>query len=71
MIEHRSAVNLVRAEQLIYQMTPQDRVYQGFSIAFDASVEEVWMAFYNGAALVIATHEMIHAGKEYHETYMS
>jgi len=37
-------------------------VFQGFSIAFDASVEEIWLAFFAGATLVIGTHDMVHAG---------
>ncbi|HWH70543.1 MAG TPA: amino acid adenylation domain-containing protein, partial [Candidatus Sulfotelmatobacter sp.] len=61
-IEHRSVCHLVRAEAQIFQVQPQDRVYQGFSIAFDASVEEVWLAFYAGATLVVGTQEMVHAG---------
>ena len=61
-IEHRSAAHLVRAEQWLYGVRPDDRVYQGFSLAFDASVEEVWLAFSTGATLVTATPEMAHAG---------
>src|SRR3989475_4546093 len=41
MIEHRSACHLVGAEGRIFDVRPEDRVYQGFSLAFDASVEEV------------------------------
>ena len=61
-IEHRSACHLVEAEGQLFQVRPEDRVYQGFSIAFDASVEEVWLAFYSGATLVAGTAEMVHAG---------
>lgn len=61
-IEHRSAAHLVRAEQWLYGVRADDRVYQGFSLAFDASVEEVWLAFSTGAMLVTATPEMAHAG---------
>lgn len=61
-IEHRSVCNLVRAEARLFQVTDRDRVYQGFSIAFDASVEEVWLAFFAGATLVAGTSEMVHAG---------
>jgi non-ribosomal peptide synthetase component F len=41
---------------------PQDRVYQGFSLAFDASVEEIWLAFFAGATLVAGTREMVYSG---------
>lgn len=61
-IEHASACNLVRAEGKLFQVEPHDRVYQGFSIAFDASVEEVWLALFSGATLVVGTPEMVHAG---------
>lgn len=64
MIEHKSACHLVRAEQQIYKITPDDRVYQGFTLAFDASVEEVWMAFFNGAALIPQTEQMKKAGPD-------
>jgi non-ribosomal peptide synthetase-like protein len=61
-IEHRSACHLVRAEGGIFQVQPGDRVYQGFSLAFDASVEEVWLAFFAGATLVAGTREMVRSG---------
>jgi len=61
-IEHRSVYHLVRAEGEIFRVQPADRVYQGFSIAFDASVEEVWLAFCAGATLVAGSAEMVRAG---------
>ncbi|MDP4197466.1 MAG: amino acid adenylation domain-containing protein, partial [Bacteroidota bacterium] len=61
-IEHKSVCNLVRASQNIYKIKPEDRVYQGFTVAFDASIEEIWMAFGHGAALVLQTPEMQKAG---------
>ena len=61
-IEHRSACHLVRAEGQIFGVGPDDRVFQGFSIAFDASVEEVWLAFFAGAALVVGTKAMVQSG---------
>ena len=61
-IEHRSACHLVRAEGALFNVRPTDRVYQGFSIAFDASVEEVWLAFFAGATLVVGTREMAQSG---------
>lgn len=61
-IEHRSVCHLVRCEGEIFRVRPEDRIYQGFSIAFDASVEEIWLAFFAGATLVVGTEEMVHAG---------
>ena len=61
-IEHRSACHLVRAEAKLFQVQPSDRVYQGFFLAFDASVEEVWLAFSAGATLVVGTKEMVRSG---------
>jgi hypothetical protein len=40
-IEHRSVCAFIRAERKLFNVEPSDVVYQGFSIAFDASVEEV------------------------------
>ena len=58
-IEHRSVVHLVRAEQRLFPIVASDRVFQGFSIAFDAAVEEVWLAFAAGATLVCGTKQVI------------
>jgi non-ribosomal peptide synthetase component F len=63
-IEHRSVCHLVRAEAEIFHVQPADRVFQGFSIAFDASVEEIWLAWFAGATLVIGTQELMQAGPE-------
>ena len=52
----------MRAEGKLFQVQPDDRVYQGFSLAFDASVEEVWLAFFAGATLVVGTEEMVRSG---------
>src|SRR5215813_12754400 len=64
MIEHRNARSLVQAEGHIYATRSEDRVYQGASLAFDLSVEEVWLAFHAGATLVAATPEMERAGPD-------
>ncbi len=64
MIEHRNAWRLVQAEGQIYAARSEDRVYQGASLAFDLSVEEVWIAFHAGATLVAATPEMERAGPD-------
>ena len=57
-IEHRNAVNFVKALQTVYKLDSHDRVYQGFSIAFDASVEEIWGAFSLGGTLIVPSEEI-------------
>ena len=58
MIAHRNAAAFVKTLSTVYKVTPQDRVYQGFSVAFDASVEEVWAAFAIGGTLVVAPEDV-------------
>lgn len=61
-IPHRCACHFVNAEAQVLKVTPEDRVLQGFSIAFDASVEEFWLAWKNGAALVPADADLLRSG---------
>ncbi len=58
-ISHHSATHLVRAEQRLFAMRQSDRVFQGFSLAFDAAVEEVWLAFAAGATLVAGDKDVM------------
>lgn len=63
-ISHRNVVHLVRVEGEMFQVSEMDRVFQGFSLAFDASVEEVWLADHSGGTLMVGTSEMIRSGPE-------
>jgi non-ribosomal peptide synthetase-like protein len=63
-VTHRTVCHLVRAESQIFGVTHQDRVYQGLSLAFDAAVEEIWLAWFAGATLVVGTKQMSVAGPE-------
>jgi non-ribosomal peptide synthetase-like protein len=58
MIEHRNVVAFVKSLQTVYRVTADDRVYQGFSTAFDASVEEIWAAFSRGGTLIVPTEDV-------------
>jgi non-ribosomal peptide synthetase-like protein len=51
-IEHASICNFVRVAAVSYGYQRQDRVYQGMTIAFDFSVEEIWVPWMSGATLV-------------------
>jgi len=51
-INHASICNFVRVAAEVCGITPQDRVYQGPTIAFDFSVEETWIPWASGATVV-------------------
>lgn len=51
-IEHASICNFVRVAAEVYGYERHDRVYQGMTIAFDFSVEEIWVPLIAGATLV-------------------
>ncbi|WKW49563.1 Pls/PosA family non-ribosomal peptide synthetase [Rhodomicrobium lacus] len=57
-ITHRNALAFVKAMKASYGVKRSDRIYQGFSVAFDASVEEIWAAFSTGATLVVPTEDI-------------
>ena len=53
-ISHRSICHFLRSENEVLGVHESDRVYQGFSVAFDMSFEEIWIAYLAGATLWIA-----------------
>ena len=67
-VTHRSAAALVDAEARLFlrgsPIGPGDRVLAGLSVAFDASCEEMWLAWRHGAALVPAPRALVRAGTE-------
>jgi non-ribosomal peptide synthetase-like protein len=64
MTEHGHAFKFVHAFNEVCGTSPQDRIYQGFSLSFDGSVEEIWMAYSNGSALVVGNRETPRFGNE-------
>ncbi|OLZ59390.1 peptide synthetase [Streptomyces sp. IMTB 2501] len=49
----RSSIgNFVRVVSPVYGIRPSDRVYQGMTISFDFSIEEIWPTWAAGATLV-------------------
>ena len=65
-VTHRSAAAFVDAEsRLFLQDAPLgvgDRVMAGLSVAFDASCEEMWLAWRYGACLVPAPRALVRTG---------
>ncbi|MEE9602275.1 MAG: amino acid adenylation domain-containing protein, partial [Thermoguttaceae bacterium] len=51
-IQHASICNFVRVAAEVYGYRSDDRVYQGLTIAFDFSVEEIWVPLIVGATLI-------------------
>ncbi|MFB9907644.1 Pls/PosA family non-ribosomal peptide synthetase [Allokutzneria oryzae] len=64
MTEHRNVTRFVAAFNETCATGPGDRVYQGFSLSFDGSVEEIWMAFSNGSTLVVPSPDAPRFGSE-------
>ena len=67
-VSHRSAAAFVDAEARLFLPTeplgPNDRVLAGLSVAFDASCEEMWLAWRNGACLVPAPRSLVRSGMD-------
>ena len=65
-VTHRSAAALVDAEARFFlqpaPIGPGDRVLAGLSVAFDASCEEMWLAWRNGGCLVPAPRSLVRSG---------
>ncbi len=60
-VSHANICHLLRAENAVLGVTEQDVVYQGFSPAFDMSLEEVFISYLVGATLVVAPPELARA----------
>ncbi|ESY17275.1 Pls/PosA family non-ribosomal peptide synthetase [Mesorhizobium sp. LNJC394B00] len=63
-ITHQSFVNFIHVAAASYGYRPGDRVYQGMTIAFDFSSEEIWVPFVAGATVVPAPGQMPLVGEE-------
>jgi len=58
-ISHGSICHFLRAENELLGVRAADRVYQGFSVAFDMSFEEIWISYLVGATLWIAPPTLV------------
>lgn len=58
-INQGAICHFLRSENSLLGITQTDRVYQGFSVAFDMSFEEIWISYLVGATLWIAPKELV------------
>jgi non-ribosomal peptide synthetase-like protein len=58
-VSHANICHFLRAANDIYGFTSSDVVFQGASVAFDLSMEEIWIPLMVGATLHVATPAMI------------
>ncbi|WP_280697511.1 Pls/PosA family non-ribosomal peptide synthetase [Kitasatospora sp. GP82] len=67
-VTHRSAAAFVDAEAALFlrdePIGPGDRVMAGLSVAFDASCEEMWLAWRHGACLVPVPRAQVRSGAD-------
>ena len=67
-VTHGNAAAFVDAEANLFlrdePLGPGDRVLAGLSVAFDASCEEMWLAWRHGACLVPAPRAVVKTGPE-------
>ncbi|MFF4906987.1 Pls/PosA family non-ribosomal peptide synthetase [Streptomyces sp. NPDC001260] len=67
-VSHRSAAAFVDAEAALFltddPVGPGDRVMAGLSVAFDASCEEMWLAWRYGACLVPVPRSQVRSGAD-------
>ncbi|MFF1720126.1 Pls/PosA family non-ribosomal peptide synthetase [Streptomyces sviceus] len=67
-VSHRSAAAFVDAEAALFltedPIGPGDRVMAGLSVAFDASCEEMWLAWRYGACLVPVPRSQVRSGAD-------
>lgn len=58
-ISHRNICHFLRSANDLYGFQPSDICFQGASVAFDLSMEEIWTPYLVGAALFVADPQMI------------
>jgi len=67
-VTHRAAAAFVDAEATLFvadaPLGPGDRVLAGLSVGFDASCEEMWLAWRHGACLVPAPRSVVRSGAD-------
>jgi non-ribosomal peptide synthetase-like protein len=63
-VAQSSICNFIDVVPSIYDVRPTDRVYQGMTVSFDFSIEEIWPTFAVGATLVVGPTDSRKLGGE-------
>ncbi len=58
-ITQKNICHFLHSENSILGIQQQDKVYQGFSVAFDMSFEEIWLSYLVGATLWLAPKSLV------------
>ncbi|MDE2445681.1 MAG: amino acid adenylation domain-containing protein [Alphaproteobacteria bacterium] len=58
-ITHRNICHYLRASNSVFELTSQDVMFQGCSVAFDLSMEEIWIPLMVGATLWVVNGETL------------
>jgi amino acid adenylation domain-containing protein len=67
MITHRSVMNLIHSQTKLHGVNESDKILQFSTIAFDASVEQIWLALLNGASLVLVNKDTLSDQHQFNE----
>ncbi|WP_448188502.1 Pls/PosA family non-ribosomal peptide synthetase [Azospirillum sp. sgz301742] len=60
-ISHRNICHYLRSANTVYGLTADDVVFQGASVAFDLSLEEIFVPYLVGATLWVASRQVLDA----------
>ena len=63
-VAQSSIVNFLDVVPRVYDVRPTDRVYQGMTVSFDFSIEEIWPTWAVGATLVAGPNDSRRLGGE-------
>lgn len=58
-IRHSSVINLIKHQEREFEISSTERILQLSSFAFDASVEQMWLALFSGATLVAVPESVL------------
>lgn len=64
LVAHRGVTNMIEASLKLFEVNSNDRILQGASLSFDASVLEIFMALLGGATLHLASRDTLASGSE-------